>query len=343
LNIVITGGCGFIGVNLIYQLLQQKKHHQIRVVDNITVGKRQYLRAVKKYREIAIDDIGKTLARELELIVGDVRDKNLALLACRDADCIIHLAANTGVVSSIKDPMADCTSNVVGTLNYLEAARIAMKNKVIKGAKNNRKRNNIKFLFASSGAPLGIQKKPIHEKVVPRPISPYGASKLAGEAYCNAYHGSFALDAVVLRFSNVYGPRSVHKGSVVAKFARQIIKDEPLTIYGDGNQSRDFIYVEDLVKAIILALESTDTGGEIFQIASNKEHKIKYVAELINSIAKEKLNKKSKIIYKNERKGEVRKNCADISKAKKMLKFKPKYSLKEGLESTLLWFLNECF
>ena len=183
---------------------------------------------------------------------------------------MIHLAANTGVLPSIQDPTADCSTNVLGTLNFLEASR-----------KSAVKR----FDFASSGAPLGEQTAPIHEEMVARPISRYGASKLAGEAYCSAYCGSFGLETVALRFGNVYGPRSNDKGSVVAKFVKHIIAGKPLTIYGDGNQSRDFVYVEDLVQAVLLALERPGIGGEIFQIATYKEHTVLEVAETLILIA----------------------------------------------------------
>jgi len=193
----------------------------------------------------------------LELVVGDVTEKSLALNVCKGADAVVHLAASTGVIPSVEDPEQDFASNVVGTFNYLEAARL----------------NGIgRFVFASSGAPLGEQVPPVHEEMVPHPISPYGAGKLCGEAYCSAYHGSFGLETVVLRFGNVYGPHSKHKGSVVAKFIRHIMASEPLPIYGDGNQTRDFIYVEDLTEAILLALNRADVGGEIFQIATHREH-----------------------------------------------------------------------
>jgi UDP-glucose 4-epimerase len=140
----------------------------------------------------------------------------------------------------------DCMVNVLGTFNYLDACR-----------KSNVKR----FVFASSGAPLGEQEPPIHEEMVPRPISPYGASKLCGEAYCSAFHGSFGVETVCLRFGNVYGPYSTHKGSVVAKFIKQILERETLTIYGDGSQTRDFIYIDDLIRAVWAGVTVPGVGG----------------------------------------------------------------------------------
>ncbi|MBW1888865.1 MAG: NAD-dependent epimerase/dehydratase family protein, partial [Deltaproteobacteria bacterium] len=220
---------------------------------------------------------------------------------------------------------ADCTSNVMGTLNYLEAAR----------------KNGVPcFVFASSGAPLGEQNPPIHEGMVPRPISPYGASKLAGEAYCTAYHGSFGLNTIVLRFGNVYGPYSTHKGSVVAKFIGHILASEPLPVYGDGTQTRDFIYVDDLIQTILLALDRPKIGGQVFQIATHREHTVLELADELNRLSEKYLNRMSQVVFEKERKGEIKRNYSDISKAKRILGFEPKYDLKRGLEETFLWFLE---
>jgi len=323
---LVTGGCGFIGVNLIKRLMDKGDGHRIRVIDNLTVGRREDLSSVAEFCEISGDEIEAEPGNRLELVVGDIRDEDLAVKACRGMDAVVHLAANTGVIPSIEDPRMDCVVNVLGTFNYLDACR-----------KSNVKR----FVFASSGAPLGEQEPPIHEEMVPRPISPYGASKLCGEAYCSAYHGSFGLDTVALRFGNVYGPYSTHKGSVVAKFIKQILERETLTIYGDGNQTRDFVYVEDLVDAILLALQKPNIGGEVFQIATHREHTVGEVAEVLNRLAEKHLGRKSEIVYEKERKGEVKRNYSDISKARRMLGFEPEVGLEEGLELTFKWFPGE--
>ncbi|MFC1868086.1 NAD-dependent epimerase/dehydratase family protein [Thermodesulfobacteriota bacterium] len=326
LNLLITGGCGFIGINLIRHILNQDKGYRIKVLDNLSVGTKEGLAQAGEFEETTGADIGETQQNQLELVVGDVRDEAMAKNVCRGVDAIVHLAANTGVIPSIEDPVTDCMNNVLGTLNYLEAARL----------------NGVsRFIFASSGAPLGEQNPPIHEGMVPRPISPYGASKLSGEAYCSAYHGSFGVDTVALRFGNVYGPHSTHKGSVVAKFIRHILAKEPLAIFGDGNQTRDFIYVDDLTRAIVLALECPHVGGEIFQIATHKEHTVREVAVELNVLAEKFLGRKSEIVFEKERKGEVKRNFSDISKAKRMLGFEPKYDLKKGMEETFVWFMKE--
>jgi len=324
LNILVTGGCGFIGVNLVRYLLKLDENVRIRIVDNFSIGQPEDLRRVCSIKRLEADQLNRW-QDGVCLAEGDILDEDLAEKICQGADGVVHLAANTGVIPSIEDPRADYMANVLGTFNYLETAR---------------KFRVRKFVFASSGAPLGEQEPPIHEEMVPRPISPYGASKLCGEAYCSAFHGSFDVETVALRFGNVYGPRSSHKGSVVAKFIRHIMAGETLPIYGDGNQTRDFIYVEDLVNAILLALERPNVGGEVFQIATHREHTVGEVAEVLNRLAEKHLGRKSEIVYENERKGEVKRNYSDISKARRMLGFEPRWELEKGLEETFLWFLK---
>jgi len=190
-KILITGGCGFIGVNLTRYLLK-KGDYEINVLDNFSVGK-------KKHLEEAIGDLpNKHYAK---IVKGDIRDKTICEKACKGINAIVHLAAQAGVIPSIEDPFYDCEINVSGTLNLFYSA---VKNKVEK------------FIFASSNAPLGEQDPPVSETKIPRPLSPYGASKLAGEAYCSAFYGSFGLKTIIFRFSNVYGPYCLHKNSVVA-------------------------------------------------------------------------------------------------------------------------------
>lgn len=312
-------------MNLISCLLSKDGNHQIRVLDNLSVGSSEDLAPIGKSEKDSAGGLTGGNSVKLELIVGDIRDEDLVRRASKGMDAVVHLAANTGVIPSIEDPGTDCATNVMGTFHCLEAARL----------------NGVsRFVFASSGAPLGEQVPPIHEEMVPHPISPYGASKLCGEAYCSAYHGSYGLETVALRFGNVYGPCSNHKGSVVSKFIKHILASEPLPIYGDGNQTRDFIYVEDLVEAILSAVEKPGVGGQIFQIATHREHTIGEVAEELNRLAEKYLGRRSPIVYEKERKGEVRRNFSDISKAKRTLGFEPEHDLKKGLEKTFLWFLD---
>jgi len=215
-NWLVTGGCGFLGTALIRDLMQEGGH-RVRLVDDLSVGMREDLASVCEFSERSPAKVRPMSASaSVELIVGDVLDAELALRAARGAEVIVHLAGNTGVAPSVKDPRKDCMSNVVGTLNYLEAAR----------------HNGIdRLVFASSGAALGEVEPPLQEEIAPRPASPYGASKLAGEGYCSAYRRTFGIEAVALRFGNVYGPGSNHKNSAVARFTRRALRGEP---YGSG-------------------------------------------------------------------------------------------------------------
>ncbi len=318
---LITGGCGFLGTNLIARLVEMGGC-KIRVVDNLSVGTTDDLGSVCDFVET---DRPHPDPDKVELWVGDVTDAALASKAARGMECIVHLAANTGVVPSMEDPRADCETNVIGTLNYLEAARQGRVKK---------------FIFASSGAPLGEQEPPITEEKAPRPLSPYGASKLAGEGYCSAYFGSFGLKTIALRFGNVYGYRSARKGSVVAKFIKQALAGETLVIYGDGTQTRDFIYVDDLIDAIIAAVRS-DVGGEVFQIATHRETTVNEIAELLKTIIESRTGRTVRVAYADERAGEVKRNFSDISKARRLLGWEPRWSVHEGLDATVEWFLRQ--
>lgn len=309
---LITGGCGFIGTNLVDFLLKEGAE-SIKVIDNLSVGKKEHLDSVVEKR-----------GGNVVLVEGDIRDRDTAIEVTKNIDVIIHLAAQTGVIPSIENPRLDMELNVMGTLNYLEAARM-------NGAK--------KFIFASSSAPLGEQEPPVDEKKVPRPASPYGAAKLAGEGYCSAYYHSHGLETISLRFSNVYGPGSYHKGSVVAAFFKMILKGEPLIIYGDGNQTRDFLYIDDLCQAIMKASKS-NVGGEVFQIASGAETTINDLVGMIKEIVKKDVPVPIEIIRKEKRKGEIIRNYSDIEKAKKILGYLPERPLEEGLERTWKWFIR---
>jgi len=227
------------------------------------------------------------------------------------------------VIPSIEDPRSDCETNVMGTLNMLEAAHAQQVGH---------------FVFASSGAPLGEQSPPIHEEKVPRPVSPYGASKLAGEAYCSVYHACFGVGTVALRFGNVYGPGSINKGSVVAKFIKQAMAGETLVIYGDGEQTRDFIFIDDLVDAIILG-GAAEAGGEVFQIASGGETTVSEIAAKLAALLAAR-GTRIEVDHEAARAGEVVRNFSDISKARSVLGWEPRHSLDAGLRETVDWFVS---
>lgn len=322
---LITGGCGFIGRNLIQNLCNEGGH-AIRVIDNLSVGTRQDLSRVCDFVELDSGEprFDSSEVDRVELIVGDILDEQLALKSVEHMDVIVHLAANTGVGPSVEDPRMDCVTNVLGTLNYLEAAR---------------KLNIRRFVFASSGAPAGECEPPIHEELPPHPVSPYGASKLAGEGYCSAYFRTYGVETVALRFSNVYGQLSTKKDSVVAKFIKLAVAGKALEIYGDGRQTRDFIYINDLIRAIRLASSVEGIGGETFQIANARETTIK---ELVNMLSPILINiegvKEIKVLYSDARLGDVKRNFSDTTKAKTILGWQPETKLDEGLQITVDWF-----
>lgn len=321
---LVTGGCGFLGVNLV-RLLQKEGGHQIRIYDNLSVGSREDLGRVCCFEDW---EEGQNCEDEegVVLFEGDILNEAFLEEACREVDVIVHLAANTGVGPSVDDPRADCVANVMGVLNALEAARHG---KVAR------------FVFASSGAPVGEVEPPIHEEKVPRPVSPYGASKLAGEGYCSAYARTFGVETVALRFGNVYGPYSGKKGSVVAKFIRDAFDGKPLEVFGDGAQTRDFIFVEDLVWAIRQAAELEGVGGEIFQIASSKESSLLELLESLLPLLEEK-GSKPEVVFGEKRVGDVQRNFSDTTKARERLQWRPETELKDGLRKTVDWFAAKC-
>lgn len=325
MNWLITGGCGFIGRNLIHSLLEDGGH-RIRVLDNLKTGTRADLAMVADAFE---GGSGHALTAEfrpgVELVVADILDAPALEAAAQGADVIVHLAANTGVAPSVADPKMDCHVNVVGTLNCLEAARAC-------GVK--------KFVFASSGAPAGEVEPPIHEELVPHPVSPYGASKLAGEAYCSCYHKTFGIDTVALRFGNVYGELSGHKDSVVAKFIRRAMEGETLEIYGTGSQTRDFIYIGDLVRAIRLSVNTPGVGGEVFQIATGAETTIHALVDVMVPLLEARGIGPVQVEHGEARLGDVMRNYSDTSKAARMLGWHIAMELPEGLEKTINWFVQ---
>ncbi|MFA5371212.1 MAG: NAD-dependent epimerase/dehydratase family protein, partial [Sideroxydans sp.] len=192
----------------------------------------------------------------------------------------------------------------------------------------------------SSGAPAGEVEPPIHEELPPHPVSPYGASKLAGEGYCSAYKRTFGIDTVMLRFGNVYGPGSVHKSSVVAKFVRRALAGEALEIYGDGTQTRDFIYIDDLIDAVLLAATVQGIGGEAFQIATSRETTVGEMAEKLVTSLKVVGVPDVRLVNAEIRLGDVKRNFSDTTKAKHRLGWQAKIELDEGLHKTVSYFLT---
>lgn len=321
---LITGGCGFIGVNLVSQILRRDSGAHIRILDNLSVG------TMKDLSKVCTFSISRDFGKEdsdsgVKLLIGDIKSLDVCRNATDGVDTVVHLAANTGVLPSVEDPRGDLESNVIGTFNMLEAAKQS-------GTKT--------FIFSSSGAPLGEVTPPVDEQKAPKPVSPYGASKLSGEAYCSAFFRTYGLKTVSLRFSNVYGPGSSHKNSLVAKFFRKALSGEPLSIYGDGKQTRDFIYIDDLVRAIMLGV-NVKIGGEVFQIATSKETTVHEISTRIKNIVEKETNTEVVIVYEKSPPGEIYRSYADITKAKNILGYEPVVDLDTGLKTTFEYFLKE--
>jgi UDP-glucose 4-epimerase len=298
-RVLVTGGAGFVGVNLARILLARGLAPVC--FDNFSTGRRADAEA----------------AGYLEIVEGDVLDAPALAAATRGCDFAVHLAAQTGVPSSIADPERDCTVNVTGTLHALLAARDA-------GVRG--------FVFASSQAPLGDIVPPAREDMRPRPKSPYGASKLAGEAYCSAFADSYGLATVALRFSNAFGPYSYHKGSAVAAFCKAAQGGGPLVVYGDGSQTRDFVFVDDLCAGIAAAVTS-GLAGEVLHLGSGVETSVGVVA----SAVAERFPG-VQIERRPPREGDVLRSGPDISLARRLIGYQPQWSLGDGLDATVEWF-----
>jgi UDP-glucose 4-epimerase len=296
----VTGGAGFIGSALVPALAGAG--YDVLVVDDLSVGD-----------PMNVERAGAELRK------GDVRDLELVTTAARGCDVVFHLAAGAGVIESVTDPLTNFDQNVRGTLSVLEAARQA---------------DVPRLVFSSSNAPLGANAYPAREDKPVAPLSPYGASKAAGEAYCSAYFGAYGMDAVVVRFSNAYGPHSAHKGNVIPLFIRRMRAGEDLVVYGDGDQTRDFVFCEDLAAGLIAAARTPAVGGQIFQLASGVETSLNRLLELLSAAS----GISPRVRREPPRPGEILRNYSLIDKARSVLGYSPAVPLEDGLKRTWDWF-----
>lgn len=306
---LVTGGAGFIGSHVVEALI--KKGEQVRVLDNLSTGKRENLSAV---------------GHRIELIEGDVRDSSICRQAMAKVDDVIHLAALHEVPRSVAHPLETHEVNVTGIVNLLVAARDA-------GVK--------RFVYASSSAIYGDNPVlPRSESMVPSPISsPYSLSKLAGEYYCQLFSHLYGLDTVSLRYFNVYGPRqdsASQYAGVIPKFISALLSDNPPAIYGDGEQSRDFIYIADCVSATLMACHTPNLSGAVLNIGTGQRTTVNQLCNLLQRI----LQKEIPPCFDSPQPGDIRHDYADIEKARRLLSYQPSWSIHQGLQETAAWYMK---
>jgi nucleoside-diphosphate-sugar epimerase len=306
-RIVVTGAAGFIGSNLTDSLLELGA--EVVGIDNLFNGRMENLDEALKHNKF-------------EFHKGDIRDLNFLLDVFEDIDIVYHQAAFTSVPQSVKMPENCNDVNVNGVLNVLNAAR---------------RMDVEKIIYASSSSVYGdTPTLPKREDMRRLPISPYGVAKLACEAYMQAYHQVYGLKTTSLRYFNVFGPRqkdSTYSG-VIAIWLGNIIRNEDLTIFGDGKISRDFTYIKDVIQANLLAAKQ-DVPGEIFNIGAGSPINLTNLANIMLKITN---REHLKIIYKNQRPGDIIHSYADISKANRLLKFEPEYNQENGLNEYFKWY-----
>ena len=307
-RIVVTGGAGFIGSNLARALARD---NEVVVLDDLSTG---HLENIQDF----VDD------GTLQFVEGSVTDLDLLHRTCNGVDVVFHEAAIPSVPRSVKDPLKTSFTNVNGTLNALLAA----------------KDNGVtKVVYASSSSVYGdTPMLPKQEDMAPCPLSPYAVSKLAGEYYCQVFTEVYGLQTVSLRYFNVYGPRQDPRGdyaAVIPRFIQRVLDDKSPVVYGDGEQTRDFTFIDDVVNANIVAAEHESTG--VFNIAGGTRVSINELAQAILKIS----GKQLELTYDAPRPGDVRHSLADISKAEQELGFKPQVDLIKGLEGTIEWFQKQ--
>ena len=304
-KILVTGGAGFIGSHLVDKLIE--KNYKVIVIDNLSTGKRENLNSQANFYKI------------------DILDSKISQIFQKEKpEAVFHYAAQIDVRKSVEDPIENAKVNILGSLNLLENC----KNFRIK-----------KFIFASSGGAIygTSELLPTPESYLPRPESPYGLSKLVIEEYLKIYKNIYGLDFVSLRYANIYGPRQNSKGEagVVAIFIDKLLEDKRPIIFGTGEQTRDYLYVEDAIEAALKALNYRGLLP-IFNVGTGLETNVNEIYNLIS----QKLGKNIKPIYAPAKPGDLKRSCLDISKIKKDIGWKPKYDLEKGLEKTIQWFLK---
>ena len=302
MNVLITGGAGFIGSHLAEHLLAAG--NSVRVLDNLSTGKRENLPDHPL----------------LEFVQGDIRDKRLVSESAHGMDAIVHLAAVASVQASVDDPTGTHETNFDGTLYLLEAAR---------------KENIRRFLYASSAAVYGDNTRlPLVEEEILNPLSPYAADKLAGEYYLRFYHAKFGIETTAFRFFNIFGPRqdpSSPYSGVISIFIERVSRGEPVTVFGDGRQTRDFVYVGDLVKLLVQALTRAETAGQVINVGRGKQCSLLELLEALEKLTGKPIERK----FAAARLGDIVHSRADISRLVRLLGKAPETDIVTGLGEIL--------
>jgi nucleoside-diphosphate-sugar epimerase len=306
---LVTGGGGFIGSHLVDRLLRDG--NEVRVLDNFATGHRENL--------LGVDG-------EIELVEGDIQSYERVHNAVRGCELVFHLAALPSVPRSIQDPLTSTASNVTGTLNVLLAARDEDVRRIV---------------FASSSSVYGPQREfPQREEAAARPISPYGVSKLAAEGYCRAFTRVYGLETVALRYFNVFGPRQdplSQYAAVIPKFITAVLRGERPVVFGDGEQSRDFTYIDNTVDGTVLAGSAEGAEGETFNVACGEATTLNELVRHIGELS----GKPVEATYAERQPGDLDRSLADISRAREVLAYEPAVDIRAGLEKTFVHLSSE--
>ena len=305
---LITGGAGFIGAHIVKRLVGEGA--VVRVVDNLSTGQVARL---------------ETLRCSIEYVEADLADNLVSDEVVKDVDYVLHQAAIPSVQRSVRDPIGTNRANVTATLNLLESCRKAKVRR---------------FVYAASSSAYGdTEVLPKSEEMPPNPLSPYALQKLAGEHYCKLYYSLYGLETVCLRYFNVFGPgQDPHSeySAVIPKFISKLLINELITVYGDGEQSRDFTYVENVVDANLLALQATKACGKVLNVGCGERITLNTLIQLLEEI----VGVKAKVSYSASKPGDVRHSLADINLARRLLEYEPKVMVKEGLRRTVEAFVK---
>ena len=303
---LVTGGAGFIGSNMVDELV--RRGHSVTVLDDLSAGKEANLENIRA---------------KIDFRRGSITDLPTVQAACREADYVIHLAARTSVPRSVADPLETNRVNIDGTLNVLVGARDAKVRR---------------FVYAASSSAYGeTPVLPKVETMMPEPISPYGVTKYAGELYAQAFGRSYGMENASVRYFNVFGPRqdpSSQYSGVLSRFMLAVIEGQQPVVFGDGEQSRDFTYVENVVDETLRACEAADASGKVFNGGTGARITLNEVLKLLGKISGKKIEAK----YEPPRAGDIRDSQADISLARKVLGYEPRVQFEEGLERTWAWY-----